>query len=63
MSICFQNLTTAGLNGQFRTPRHIIKMMTDLVKPKPDDIICDPSCGTAGFLVAASEYIREHHGR
>ncbi|GMV27629.1 MAG: hypothetical protein AMXMBFR58_36600 [Phycisphaerae bacterium] len=52
-------LTTAGQNGQFRTPRHIIKMMVALVEPKPDDIICDPACGTAGFLVAAAEHLRE----
>ncbi|ABQ26285.1 type I restriction-modification system subunit M [Geotalea uraniireducens] len=55
-------LTTAGRNGQFRTPRHIIKMMVELMQPRPDDIICDPACGTAGFLVAAGEYLREHHG-
>ena len=54
-------IATAGKNGQFRTPRHIIKMMVDMVEPKPDDIIYDPACGTAGFLVAASEYIREHN--
>ncbi len=55
-------LTTAGRNGQFRTPRHIIKMMVELMQPRPDDIICDPACGTAGFLVAAGEYLREQHG-
>jgi len=54
-------LTTAGMNGQFRTPRHIIKMMVELMQPRPDDIICDPACGTAGFLVAAGEYLREKH--
>lgn len=54
-------LSTAGQNGQFRTPRHIIKMMVELVQPTPDDTICDPACGTAGFLVAAAEYIREHY--
>lgn len=54
-------LSSAGTNGQFRTPRHIIKMMVDLTQPKKDDLICDPSCGTAGFLVAAGEYIREQH--
>ena len=54
-------IASAGRNGQFRTPRHIIKMMVDLMKPKPSDTICDPACGSAGFLVAASEYIREHH--
>ena len=52
-------LSTAGTNGQFRTPRHIIKMMVDLLAPGPRDIICDPACGTGGFLVAAAEYIRD----
>jgi type I restriction enzyme M protein len=52
-------LTTAGTNGQFRTPRHIIKMMVKLLDPKPRDIVCDPACGTAGFLVAASEHVRD----
>lgn len=51
-------LSTAGVNGQFRTPRHIIKMMVELVKPTSDDVICDPSCGTAGFLVESGEYLR-----
>lgn len=53
-------LATAGLNGQFRTPRHIIKMMVELMQPKSDDVICDPACGTSGFLVAASEYLKEN---
>jgi len=53
-------LSSAGINGQFRTPRHIIKMMVDMTQPKEDDIICDPASGTAGFLVASSEYINEH---
>lgn len=53
-------LATAGRNGQFRTPKHIRKMMVELIEPNPDDIICDPACGTAGFLVSAAEYIREH---
>lgn len=52
---------TAGTNGQFRTPRHIIRMMVDMVEPKKDDTICDPSCGTAGFLVTAGEYMHENH--
>jgi type I restriction enzyme M protein len=52
-------LTTAGTNGQFRTPRHIIKMMVELMAPGPREIICDPACGTGGFLVAAAEYVRE----
>ena len=53
-------LSTAGVNGQFRTPRHIIRMMVDLMQPKPDDLICDPACGTSGFLVAASDYLKEN---
>ena len=51
-------LSTAGVNGQFRTPRHIIKMMVTLMDPGAEEIICDPSCGTAGFLVEAGEYLR-----
>ncbi|MED4954160.1 class I SAM-dependent DNA methyltransferase [Paenibacillus macerans] len=54
-------VATAGTNGQFRTPRHIIQMMVALMKPKPEDIICDPAAGSAGFLVAAGEYLRENH--
>lgn len=54
-------LATSGTNGQFRTPRHIIKMMVDLMEPTPLDTISDPAMGSAGFLVAASEYLREHH--
>lgn len=53
-------LSSAGQNGQFRTPRHIIKMMVELMQPKVKDFICDPACGTAGFLVAAGEYIRQN---
>lgn len=56
-------LNTAGRNGQFRTPRHIIKMMVELMQPKPDEIICDPACGTSGFLIAASEYLMEDEAR
>ena len=52
-------IATAGVNGQFRTPRHIIRMMVELTAPKADDVICDPACGTAGFLVAAGEYLKE----
>ncbi|MBQ8171806.1 MAG: SAM-dependent DNA methyltransferase [Oscillospiraceae bacterium] len=54
-------LSTAGVNGQFRTPRHIIRMMVELLAPKPDDMICDPACGTSGFLVAAGEYLKEKY--
>ena len=53
-------IATAGLNGQFRTPRHIIRMMVELMQPKPSDTICDPACGTSGFLVAASDYLKEN---
>lgn len=54
-------IATAGQNGQFRTPRHIIKMMVDLMQPGPEDVICDPSAGSCGFLVGCAEYMREHH--
>ena len=54
-------IASAGQNGQFRTPRHIIKLMVDMMAPKPSDTICDPACGTAGFLVAAAEYLQQHH--
>ena len=52
-------IATAGTNGQFRTPRHIIRMMVEMLEPKPTDTICDPSCGTSGFLVSAGEYLKE----
>lgn len=54
-------IATAGTNGQFRTPRHIIKMMVEMVKPQKDDTICDPAMGTAGFLVASGEYVHQYH--
>jgi type I restriction enzyme M protein len=54
-------IATAGQNGQFRTPRHIIKLMVGLVKPTPTDIMCDPAAGTCGFLIAAAEYLRTQH--
>ena len=53
-------LQTAGVNGQFRTPRHIIKMMVELMRPAADELICDPACGTSGFLVAAGEWLKEN---
>ena len=53
-------IAQSGLNGQFRTPRHIIKMMVELMNPKADEVICDPACGTSGFLVAAGEYLKEN---
>ena len=54
-------ISQSGRNGQFRTPRHIIKMIVELMRPNPDDVICDPACGTSGFLVAAGEYLKENH--
>ena len=54
-------LATAGVNGQFRTPRHIIRMMVEMMDPKPEEIICDPACGTSGFLVSAGEYLKEKY--
>ncbi len=56
-------LTTAGINGQFRTPRHIIRFMVELLEPKPTEIVGDPACGTAGFLVGAMQYLLETHTR
>ena len=53
-------MAASGTNGQFRTPRHIIRMMVELMDPKADDVICDPACGTSGFLVSAGEYLKEH---
>lgn len=52
-------ISQSGLNGQFRTPRHIIRMMVELMQPTPDEVICDPACGTSGFLVTAGEYLKE----
>lgn len=54
-------IAQSGLNGQFRTPRHIIKMMVELMKPKPDDVICDPACGTSGFLITAGDYLKTNY--
>ena len=54
-------IASAGQNGQFRTPRHIIRMMVDMAQPTLDDVICDPSAGTCGFLTVAGEYIRQHY--
>ena len=52
-------LSTAGIAGQFRTPRHISLAMIQLIDPQPTDIVCDPACGTAGFLVGVMQYLRE----
>ncbi len=54
-------IATAGTNGQFRTPRHIIELMVEMTDPAPGDIICDPACGTCGFLVAAGEHVRRSY--
>jgi len=54
-------IASAGQNGQFRTPRHIIRLMVELTAPNPKDVICDPASGTCGFLVAAGEYLRQQH--
>src|SRR4051795_1978200 len=51
-------IATAGQNGQFRTPRHIIQLMVEMMAPTATDTICDPACGPCGFLVAASQYLR-----
>lgn len=56
-------LATSGVNGQFRTPRHIIRMMVELMDPTSEDKICDPACGTAGFLINSLEYILEKYTR
>lgn len=54
-------LATAGTNGQFRTPRHIIELMVAMTEPTPRDVMVDPACGTCGFPVAVGEYLREQH--
>ncbi|MCP9886136.1 SAM-dependent DNA methyltransferase [Synechococcus sp. ATX 2A4] len=54
-------LATAGTNGQFRTPRHIIELMVAMTEPVPTDVMADPACGTCGFPVAVGEYLREHN--
>ncbi len=55
-------IASAGQNGQFRTPRHIIKLMVAMTAPQPGDVICDPACGTAGFLIGAAEHLQARHG-
>lgn len=54
-------IAQSGRNGQFRTPRHIIRMIVELMNPQPEDVICDPACGTSGFLVSAGEYLKENY--
>lgn len=53
-------MAASGTNGQFRTPRHIIRMMVELMQPTLADTICDPAMGSAGFLMEAAKYIQEH---
>jgi type I restriction enzyme M protein len=53
-------IASAGTNGQFRTPRHLIRLMVEMMRPTPEDVICDPAVGTCGFLVAAGEYLRDN---
>src|SRR5207237_1088219 len=54
-------IASAGQNGQFRTPRHIIRLMVEMVEPRPTDVVCDPACGTCGFLVVVGESLRARH--
>ena len=54
-------IAQSGVNGQFRTPRHIIRMMVEMMEPKPTDFICDPACGTSGFLVICGDYLRDKY--
>lgn len=54
-------LATSGKNGQFRTPAQIRNMMVRLIEPTPDSKICDPACGTAGFLISSAEFIRSKY--
>lgn len=54
-------IAQSGTNGQFRTPRHIIKMMVELMQPQMEDVICDPAMGSAGFICAAAQYVTEHY--
>jgi type I restriction enzyme M protein len=56
-------IASAGDNGQFRTPRHIIKMMVAMMASTTEDVICDPSAGSCGFLVVAGEYVRENFAK
>ena len=56
-------MAESGTNGQFRTPRHIIRMMVELMKPTPQDCICDPAMGSAGFIVESAKYVKEHYAK
>lgn len=54
-------LATSGTNGQFRTPRHIIRLMVEMMAPTPKDVMVDPAAGTCGFLMVTGEYLRDNH--
>lgn len=54
-------IATSGQNGQFRTPRYIIRLMVEMTAPGPRDIICDPACGTAGYLMEAARFVADRH--
>lgn len=54
-------MAASGTNGQFRTPRHIIRMMVELMEPTLKDTICDPAMGSAGFIVESAKYITENY--
>ncbi len=56
-------IAQSGTNGQFRTPRHIINMMVELMQPNLEDVICDPAMGSAGFICSAAQYVSEHYSR
>ncbi|MCM1505416.1 MAG: type I restriction-modification system subunit M [Muribaculum sp.] len=56
-------MAASGQNGQFRTPRHIIRMMVELMRPTLTDTICDPAMGSAGFIVEAAKYVKEHYAK
>ena len=59
--ICWASWPPPGRTVSFIAPKHIREMMVELLQPTPDDTICDPACGTAGFLVSGAEYVRKHH--
>ncbi len=58
---CMGKMESSGVNGQFRTPRHVIRMVVELMRPTPKDIMCDPAVGTAGFMVEGAKYIKSHY--
>ena len=58
---CLSKLSTSKVNGQFRTPRHIINMIVEMAQPTLDDIVCDPAMGSGGFLVSSANYVQRHY--